>query len=611
MAYTGQRLALPLGVTGLVTDDSQGRIPRGALIDTNNVTIRRGMAEKDFGVRRYNLVPLPSGISALYDWFPTDVRQRLIVAAQNGNVYRFDDRETQRLLTPETGSPTTLTKGTPPIFTAGGAEFESANRKLFLFTGANQIQVIDGDAVTRRSITKPAFDWSGFYPSVGFVHRGRLWAFGNLNNPHQAYASTLTDHEDFQTTGGSSDAQIFPIYPGEGERLFAACVFRERVFFCKYPNGVYLLDDSDPNPDNWTISRLTGSFGVASPQAFLQAINTMIVANSTGSLSELTAVLATGGFDTADVLNALRNESFMRENMSQEGTQDRQAIYYDNKKLGYFSYRSAGGIQTDRLMCLDFNGNPPRVTWSSKEQANCLALRRDSINVHRPIYGANDGYVYEMDRVDRSISGGFLTLGNTTATSDVVSGIASTANMRVGAEFRDASGTVFASGTTILSVLGSTSVQVSANALLTKTQFAFTVANHGADGAYSGSFQTPHEDFGFADETLAEREKIFDFLVLTFEESGNWNVSVDVFIDRELVETLTFRQSKGTYLNNFQLNHDRAIGRIPQSEQQPLHGSGRRISFRVTNAGLLQTFKIPTLTVYFRIAGDTAADAIT
>ncbi|HUR99983.1 MAG TPA: hypothetical protein VMZ26_18100, partial [Pyrinomonadaceae bacterium] len=227
-------------------------------------------------------------------------------------------------------------------------------------------------------------------------------------------------------------------------------------------------------------------------------------------------------------LTALKVSKDLRANVSLDGRTERQAIYYENKKLALFSYRSAGGIQNDRILMLDFNQPNARVSWSTKEQPNCLFLRKDTLRIKRPFYGAEDGFVYEMDRQDRDVAG----------------------------------------------------------------------------VAYRGEFQTPHMDLGFADPGLAGRKKLFDRLAVTFEETGNWNLSVDVFIDGNFVETIAFPLTKGEYLNNLFLNTDEVIGPRNQTVEKPLHGSGRRISFRCYNSGLRQNFKISALTVGFRVAGD-------
>jgi hypothetical protein len=125
--------------------------------------------------------------------------------------------------------------------------------------------------------------------------------------------------------------------------------------------------------------------------------------------------------------------------------------------------------------------------------------------------------------------------------------------------------------------------------------------------AFTGEFQTPHLDFRHLDPSLAHKNKIFDYLGMTFQESGNWNVSVDVIIDGKFSETVTFKQVvSSNYLGQFVLGEDALAPRIEQTLWQPIKGSGRRISFRVYGEGANQNFAIGLLTVGFQTAAEDA-----
>lgn len=521
MGYKGQSFTVPMGVEGLSTDDNQGRIPFTSLIRAKNISLIKGVVEKEPGSRRWNLFQLPAGIAGLFDWFPSSTVQRQIVVTKDGVVRRFLDAEASTIVTASGSAPTTLTGITNQVtLVAGGSELAGRERKLFVFSQANPIQVISGDATIRTNIATPTADWSMIQPTYGLIHRGRLVVLAG----HRMYLSTADDHENFT---GSGSLQ-FSVFPGDGEALMSGYVFRGRLFLFKGPTGVYFLDDQDPDPLNWGVKKLSSTFGAASPHAPVAVLNDLYVANSTGSVTSLTAAQEFGDINSGDILRLLRNEGFMRDTTSQAGTQDRHSIYYENKKLAMFTYRSAGGIMNDRIMYIDYNLQNPRVTWSTKDQANCLAMKKDSLGIERPIYGAEDGYIYEMDREDREVNG-------------------------VG---------------------------------------------------YMGEFQTPHMDFGSNDPGLAEKNKLYDFLEVTFEETGNWDLLIDVFVDREYTETINFTLTKDSFLNNFYLNQDSSVGRMSQSFRIPLHGSGRRISLRCYNSGVRQNFKIAALTVYFRLAGE-------
>lgn len=510
-----------------MTDPIQPLIPLSALIRANNVISSGNRLEKAPGSRRFNSVSLGSGVVDAFDWWPTEVRQRLVVVCRDGTVRRFlDHGETVETLAATSPAPATLVASPSTVFVAGGAEFAGRDRKLFLFTGSNQVQVIQGDQAIRRNISSPAADWSTSFPTCGVSHRGRLCAFGNGSDPHRLYMSDTNDQEKFTGAGALS----FSVFPGEGEGLLNGYVYQGRLFLFKRPAGAYYLDDTDPDPNNWGIKRLTNSFGAASVGSVIAPLGDMLVANSTGSVTSIKAAQTFGDVESADLLSLLRNESFMRENMNTSENQQRRAVYYPDRKWAMFTYQSKTGIRPDRILVIDYeNPSAPRVTWFDKDQPNCLTLRKDTSGVQRPVYGAEDGYVYVMDNQDRVV---------------------------------------------------------------------------GPSGAYTGEFQTPHMDFGSNDPGLAERVKLFQHLEIAFEETGAWSLTVDVFIDGKFSETLTFALDKGPHLDTFVLDSSTLDGRTPQSFRKPLHGAGRRISFRCRNANAFENFRIVALNVYFKVAGE-------
>lgn len=545
--FHGNVVTIPLGQRGLRSDDPQTILSIQDLILANDVLCRNGMIEKAPGSAAYNVYPLGDGagnvkgISAFFDWWPTDSAQRIICLCTDGKTRKIVDPYTTGEITGT--SPAALTKTSQAHFMSCGIESLNRNRKLFLFNGRDSVQVFNGDSTTRAAISKPALDWTGVnQPSFGILHKGRVIAFGNANNPHGLYISSASDHEDFQSL---TDAAQYPVYPGEGERLFTAFEYKGRIFLGKYPRGIYYIDDSNPNVFEWQVIKVTDSYGVASVHAAASVLDDLMAANATGSVTSLSATQAFGDVKSGDVLTNLRAESFMRTYMSPSGTLDRWALYDADKKLIYFTYRSAGGFQNDRLLVLDVSGEVPRVTWFSKDQPNCLGLVKDPFLVQRPAYGASDGFLYLMDRPDRAVVNSGLQTPGATGLSTATS--------------------------------------------------SFT--------GYLSEFQTPHMDFAEGDTARAESMKIFKDLELVYVPTGRWNIFVDVFIDGLFMETITFRVSSGAVLGDFRLGRDRLGANVPRSIKKPLHGMGRRISFRVYNSGERHNFKACALRVYFKYSG--------
>lgn len=528
--YKGIIYTIQCGLGGLHTDDPHTVIPNTDLIKTNNISLDQGAIQKAPGSIRFNKASLGSGVVGGFDWWPNTIIQRFIAVTRNGQVWRLPDGYNQAVMAPTDVAQTNLLVSNQVFLVSGGAESPGRDRKLFILSGNNPIQVIKGDATGRYNMTKPSVDWTGaVQPFGGIIHRGRLAVWGNINNPHNLYMSNPDDHEDYQTFGGK--ALNFTVYPGEGEKILGCVLYKGRLFIFKYPSGIYYLDDADFDTNNWAIRKYMDGFGMASPHSGVLVLDDMLVANSFGTVTSGKAVQYFGGVTMADLLLQTRNIRFVRENISQNGTLDRHAIFYEDKKLALFAYRSTSGTINNRILYIDFSMQNPRIHWGDKDQPNFLALRKDVNLVPRPVYGAEDGYIYLMDQVDRAV---------------------------------------------------------------------------GLNG-FMGEFMTPHLDLGSAQRSasdpprqLAEINKIFDFLEITFVQQGKWNLSVDVFIDGKYSETIQFPMAVSRGTNEELTNIDRTYDEAPASVRRKLSGFGKRIALRCYNSGFRQNFKVLSIQVYFR-----------
>lgn len=396
MSYSGTEFVIPLGQFGLITDLAPTDIPTGALTFARNVTIVEGRVQKSPGARALNSVALASGIIALCDWWPTPNIQRLIVALSNGNIYRDDGVGTFAA----NGGAALNANSLGPLnpnskFVSGGSEDAGRAKKLFFFTfGKNTIQVMSGDGVSFAAIASPPTDWTvSNYPKVGILHRNRLWAFAG----QIAYASSTADHENFL-----SDNLVIPCFPGEGGDVIGAFIFKTKMFVFKSDNYGYVLNDSDGDSDNWYWQKFVSNFGISAPNAIIEALNDLLMGNSEGTVTSFNATNALGDVSAGDLLSIAGVENWLRANSSKVGVEEQHAIYYAEKKLAMFTYRSGYYTANDMLVILDLNKQANvRVLVEKKGAPQCLALRKDASKIGRPIYGSSDGKVYLMDREDR------------------------------------------------------------------------------------------------------------------------------------------------------------------------------------------------------------------
>jgi len=421
--YTGQQVDIPVAQGGLLTDLAPAKIPPENLIGSTNVILRGGLLEKAYGSLKYNQTALPSPIVAAFDYWPDDGTQRLIVVTKAGRVYRISDPYTTEEVLPASSSvPTTLTVSERVHIVQGGQEFlsntagtKTNNRKLFIFTGNDQIQVIEGDSLTRRNILTPATDWDGStgkqsYPFFGVIYLNRLVVFGNANLPHYAYissdqiSSTLNGHEDFSSS--SFNSAFFNVYPGEGTRLQSAFEFKNKLHFLKYPFGLYQLQVADiSDPTTWYITKLNSDVGASSIYAAAPIVDDVWVMNSSGTVQSLAATLNLGGIETANVLRLMFVQKYIQQITSPLGYGERQAFWHDLKNTAYFSFRGKDSQNNNVILAFDFTEEKPKLTIYNHLQANIIAARRNVNQLNEVIIGSDDGYVYICDQATRLAAG--------------------------------------------------------------------------------------------------------------------------------------------------------------------------------------------------------------
>jgi hypothetical protein len=505
---------------GLLTDTNPTNLPLGALIQAKNVVLNEGVVQKAPGSLIYNTShQLDGAVVALHDWWPTPFLQRLIAVTEAGSIYRDTGNRTFNGAVSINSSLTGLDPRAQ--FVAGGNETAGRDKRLFLFSdGNNQLKVLTGDGSSFVDVSKPALDWTNpSYPRVGIIHRNRLWAFQG----QRGYASKTGDHEDFQ------DASILTqsIFPGEGSDIIGCYVFKGRLFAFKEGEFVYYLVDSDTDSANWFWRKLASNFGLSAPNAIVNAIDDMLVGNSTGTVTSYKGAETLGEIESADIFRIAGMERYLRRTTHPLGLSLQHALYDEELKQMYFTYRSTYTTTNDMLINVDLNQGQPKITYLQKGTPTCLALRKNNHKISVPFYGDASGYVHQMNYEDR------------------LEGAAS----------------------------------------------------------YEGSFQTAYTDFQEAEPTLAVKQKHWDFLWIEYVQEGDHDLSIDVFIDGKFMETVTTKMEiQNVELDTFLLGTDRLSQFTTMSNPIPLHGMGRRISFRCYNAGSNQSFQIASLTVGFRPA---------
>jgi hypothetical protein len=394
MPYTGQIAEIKFGDHGLMYDLAQQNIPQNAFIRADNVQFFNGMAEKADQINTWVLgnpytTPAFTGEKplAVHRYYPAPGIERHLVVTDTGNVYKYNNPFNRVLVTATGTAPTTLSINNLPVIVEGGNEDQNEPKKLFIFTGNSPVQVVDGDNVTRRNLATPALDWSTSYPTSGFVFRNRLCVYGNLNDPHRLYISTGASQEDFQGSGNST----ISVFSGEQDGLFAAFVFKGRVFLWKKPYGVYYLVSDDPLPSNWYSQRVSNNVGIASSRAYFEAGDDLFFMSTDGTIASFTAAFRLGDIYQADLLSNLKTESIFRAIIRRQFLQNSFARYLPQKKIGIFafpSFKSSDG-KADCFVYIDFNQQVPRVSWHRylSNRFTCCSFYKDSYGDDQFLFG--------------------------------------------------------------------------------------------------------------------------------------------------------------------------------------------------------------------------------
>ena len=209
-----------------------------------------------------------------------------------------------------------------------------------------------------------------------------------------------------------------------------------------------------------------------------------------------------------------------------------------------------------------FRSKESQITINNKDQPNYFGLIKDDSGISRPFYAADDGNIYGLDSANRAAK-------------------YSVAGLYVVDDYWD-------DGYVVDEAIGGY--------------------------AYNMVAQTPHMDFGFADPTIGLKTKRYEFLELTFQPTGDWDVYADIYIDSELKETVSFNLNRDRPLaavsvasgitNGFVLDIDRLDADFPKSIRKPLHGQGRTISVKLRSNGFSQNIKLQSLMVYFKVSDE-------
>ena len=404
MSYQGFTVEVPIK-SGLHGAKNPTKVPPTHLLRAVNCSFEDDVLQKEGGASKYNSTAIAGAptIRAGYDWWPTPSTQRMIV--YTGDRLLKDSGDGTFSTTLASG----LTASDVCVFVEGGKEAAAQDKKLFMFTGTNQVKVLAGDGAIASDIASPAADWATSFPTFGVNHENRMWAFGNVNDPHRVYYSDPTNHEDFAGPNAGSLA----IYPGEGQRLIGGVSFKNHLLILwKYPKGIYLVDTSNADPANWRVTRHTGEIGSGSPRGIIVVEDDVWFVDQVGQIQRLSSVQEFGSIGSATLSDIDDMNAYMRRKYDiAQQAEKVQAVYYARKREVHFAVPSEASTINDRRLVVDLS-KTPALRWreSDRDIVTALWSRVGPDKVQQLVAGDDQGFVWLLDRPEKNKDGaGYLT----------------------------------------------------------------------------------------------------------------------------------------------------------------------------------------------------------
>ena len=392
MAYRGEKFEIPLGTEGLTGTSNPTEVAPGYLSEARNCSLAEGNIQKEGGADKYNATAITGGPTILGGWqhHTNSLAQRMVIAASDGKLYK-DSGSGTFSVTLKSG----LSGSMRPFFMEGGKEEAASDRKTFIFTGTNVVQVFADDDATTTDIATPPADWSGAnQPTFGLIHNFRLLAGGNSNDPHRIYYSTTGDQEDFTSSGAGSVS----VYPGEGEGLVGGISFNNYAIVFKRPKGIYAIDMRSATAANWTVQRLSSAIGLASPWAVVQTDTDVIFIDCTAGIQSLTNSLSNADVEGRNIGQQSFIEPAFRAQVNYSRLNNVRGVYYVAKREVHFAFTSASNTINDRRLVLDlFRPDKIRYRISDRDICEALWMKQDSDEIPRPFAGDDDGFVWQLD----------------------------------------------------------------------------------------------------------------------------------------------------------------------------------------------------------------------
>lgn len=426
--FRGRTVELPIGQGGMNGAQNLSLVRPDELTEARNINYSSGSITKEGGAAHFSAAALAGGATIIggWDWWPTVGTHRIVVltgaGAAAGGALKDDASGAFGTDLCDVIGATNWTSASIPVFVEAGKEAAANNKKLFIFTGADDVHYLDADGVELAPIgaNAPA-DWAALFPTCGANHEGRLWGAGNTNDPHRAYFSRTGDHTDFITTSGPLGSGTISVFPGEGEKIEALVSYKGYLFVFKYPRGIYIIDSSDPTTTaTWRCANLTNAIGIAGRRAWCMIEQGILFLDSSGDFNIISATDTSGYFSVTNISDRIYFNQWANTYLSLGRLGNARAIYYPAKKQAHFAISGAGATVQNLTLVWDFNKPTARLRYNNFPATQVeLFLKQDTSLIPRPMAGDSAGWVWTLDSSTKSNNGAGYSAEFTTPPMDL------------------------------------------------------------------------------------------------------------------------------------------------------------------------------------------------
>lgn len=282
---------------------------------------------------------------------------------------------------------------------------------VFIYTGmtypiawdfySDVAKVIDGTNGTNIPVDWDDASASRAKPFGAVLHNNRLFSWGNTNDPHRLYFTTVNDHADYTGEGSGN----LTVYSGEGEGIMGCVSFLGRLFIFKYPQGIYWLDDSLSHIADWNIQRFNNAIGLAGPKALTLTDDDVVFMGSSGMFHHLRGIVEYGDIRTSQIYPD-QIEPFMNENVELSNLREVEAAYIGRDKTIHFSVPVKDSLTgtPNRIISLDFSEpKKPVFLWNPRDLANSVTRYWDTDGREYLMYtgmksGEANSYIWVVGR---------------------------------------------------------------------------------------------------------------------------------------------------------------------------------------------------------------------